>query len=152
MPPRHTCPRLSKIARWGGAALTLLLVAGWIASNWMYFGIVSEAGAFSGLKNGRVIIGQDEGLKWADSDTAFWTESSWPTQMASKPGGIWQPADGVVIPLWPISVGLLLGTVAAWRTARHARPSAFLHACRECGYDRTGIAVGALCPECGASP
>lgn len=53
----------------------------------------------------------------------------------------WCGAGVATLVLW---VGLL---VVAWRHRRRERPD---WACPSCSYDRTGIAVGAPCPECGA--
>lgn len=64
------------------------------------------------------------------------------------------------IPYVPIVRGVLVNTAfygAAWWVAPWIRGVVLLvlrrrrGACRECGYDRRGIAVDAVCPECGAN-
>jgi hypothetical protein len=51
----------------------------------------------------------------------------------------------LVVPLWCPAIVAFLLTILAWcKLGRH--PSE----CRKCGYDRTGLAPGVVCPECGA--
>ncbi len=51
-------------------------------------------------------------------------------------------------------VAVLIATItaAAWRFDTLARRRASLNLCPKCNYDRTGLAVGAVCPECGRLP
>lgn len=53
---------------------------------------------------------------------------------------------GVFVPLWiPMIVAAGL---TAW-IASSRRWNALTAACKKCGYDCTGVPVGAVCPECG---
>jgi hypothetical protein len=58
----------------------------------------------------------------------------------------------VLIPMWiplaltALSAGLL------WRTDRRRRESLKRGGCAVCGYDRSRLAPGAACPECGRAP
>jgi hypothetical protein len=55
-------------------------------------------------------------------------------------------------PLW-IPVGATtLFSAAAWLLDAAARRRMRPCLCRECMYDRTGLAAGAVCPECGTPP
>jgi len=52
------------------------------------------------------------------------------------------------MPLWPF-VAIAIGTTAAaWRIDAIARRKSRSWACTNCGYDRTGLAANAPCPEC----
>jgi hypothetical protein len=49
-------------------------------------------------------------------------------------------------PLWlPFSLCLLTSAALFWRDFRFRSPGA----CRQCGYDRAGLAANSRCPECG---
>jgi hypothetical protein len=52
----------------------------------------------------------------------------------------------LVVPMWAIGLAAAGTGVLAWRRARWVTPG---H-CVKCGYDLTGLAAGAVCPECGA--
>ena len=45
-----------------------------------------------------------------------------------------------------------IATAVAWRLDTLARRRANKLLCTKCTYDRTGLAAGAVCPECGAVP
>ena len=57
----------------------------------------------------------------------------------------------LAIPLWPVIVLSLFATAFAWRLDALARRRARAGFCPKCNYDRTGLAPGAVCPECGAA-
>ena len=52
----------------------------------------------------------------------------------------------LVVPIWAIGVLAAGIGVLAWRRARWVKSG---H-CARCGYDLSGLAAGAVCPECGA--
>ena len=57
----------------------------------------------------------------------------------------------VMVPLWFPALLSLLATAAAWRADAKYLRRAREGACLACGYDRAGLAAGAVCPECGAA-
>jgi len=58
----------------------------------------------------------------------------------------------VDVPMW-IPLGVLLGaTSGAWWLDAAARRRARVGLCAACGYERAGLAPGAVCPECGKAP
>ena len=59
------------------------------------------------------------------------------------------PAWYVIVPLWIPAAVTLATTAAAWRVDGIARRRAGGDGCKKCHYDRTGLAPGAVCPECG---
>jgi len=55
-------------------------------------------------------------------------------------------------PIWPAVVASFFVSVAAWSLDILARRRGRLNLCPKCHYDRTGLAAGAVCPECGKLP
>jgi len=56
---------------------------------------------------------------------------------------------GLSIPIWmPFALVMLL-TTAAWLPDVIASRRTRKGVCANCGYDRTGLAASAVCPECG---
>lgn len=65
----------------------------------------------------------------------------------------WNQGSGalhVSIPLWVSALGAIFPTAAAWRLDTLAR-RARVGNCPKCDYDRRGLAVASVCPECGAA-
>ena len=54
--------------------------------------------------------------------------------------------------LWPIALCALGVTAFARYLDTLARRRARIGFCPKCNYDRTGLAAGAVCPECGSAP
>lgn len=57
----------------------------------------------------------------------------------------------VVVPSWPAPVAIALTGWWFWRGGTKRLRGAIRGLCRRCGYSLAGLAVGAACPECGAS-
>ena len=78
-----------------------------------------------------------------------------PGRWPSKRFELWFYADHnasywhVDIPLWVPVLLMLVPTAIAWRRDGATRRK-LTGVCEKCGYDRTGIALGGTCPECGA--
>ncbi len=151
-------PRIRKTIKWGGAVVTVLLVVAWVGSGWFFvsctFGRpitetsgrlrsvhivngVVRSSSFTGMAGVFLPHGLDAGLargsfRWDADYFDSYTSAS------------------VVIPLWPAVVMLSLATGTAWRLDTLARRRERLNHCPKCNYDRTGLAPGAVCPECGA--
>jgi hypothetical protein len=154
MKPHPRPPIIRKTIKWGGAAVTVLLVASWILSVWWCV-------SWSNSRRGFVTIGGggfdvmyhqpntpiDHGQwRWdpvADDAPFRWWFSAY------NLGG-WSRFSLISIPLWfPIVVA---GTASslAWRLDSMARRRARINLCPKCHYDRAGLAKGAVCPECGS--
>jgi hypothetical protein len=56
----------------------------------------------------------------------------------------------LLVPLWMPIAPVLLVTAIAWRLDTSARRRARTNHCLRCNYDRTGLPIGTVCPECGA--
>jgi hypothetical protein len=110
------------------------------------------------ISSGAIIVGPadpDESLMGYPID--------WPSEFLftyRHPGSrhLWWPIRStrawgttVAAPLWMLLIPLALITAAAGRTDTLDRRRARAGVCPSCGYDRAGIAPGALCPECGAA-
>ena len=151
-------PRIRKTIKWGGAAVTVLLVVVWIASGWWSPTWRSNGGSYIGANAGSarfylvapwhtIEFGGRRGWHLAEQGTDFYY---W----------IWRARHDdfrhsvyFQFPLWvPI---VLVGAICSlvWRLDTLARRRALLNLCRRCNYDRTGLpgGSGAKCPECGAA-
>jgi hypothetical protein len=139
-------PRIRKTIKWGGAAVTLLLVAAWIGSGWREVGWVSRSGR--GVSVGAGV------LAFTDSPPSA---VGWWTQPERQPREWWFRSFSIgtfkwrYVPLWLPTVGLFVGTTIAWRLDVRARHIARLNLCPKCHYYRAGLAAEAKCPECGSA-
>ncbi|HVU63641.1 MAG TPA: hypothetical protein VHC70_06680 [Phycisphaerales bacterium] len=144
-------PRIRKAIKWGGAAVTVFYVVVWIGSAWMETGRVRNKDmSVVGVRAGQFFWGKKAWLETMPSPGG-WMFGRAPFRLAwwiGDPGG--PPFRGSSSPLWLPAGATLLFTLAAWRSDSMAR-RAHLNLCAKCGYDRTGLATSAVCPECGAS-
>ena len=144
-------PRTRKAIKWGGAAVTLLLLVAWIGSGWAWVSHHAEHSS-TDFYHGSVT--------WDLFDSPVTSHRpGWSSGLVSgKPRFDWVPkvrwdqwSTLFILPLWiPASVSLAV-TTAAWRLDAIARRRARLNRCTKCGYNRAGIAADAKCPECGAA-
>jgi predicted Zn-ribbon and HTH transcriptional regulator len=56
------------------------------------------------------------------------------------------------MPWWIPFIGAAAMAARAWRADARAWRILSEGLCRQCGYDRKGIAAASRCPECGAAP
>jgi hypothetical protein len=155
-------PKLRKTIKWGGAAVTVLLVVVWIGSGWVWVSWnphpltrsisdrqrhVSVAGGCICSSSFKAMAGVilPSGVDAGRMQRSFrWIPEYWGSYTS----------DRLVVPLWPACMisGLLTG--AAWRldTLAHRRAGGRLNLCPKCNYNRAGIAKDAVCPECGERP
>jgi hypothetical protein len=165
-------PRIRKTIKWGGAAVTVLLVVVWIGSGWY---------AWYWQRKDGTAIGVAHGLFWVTiSDFKYdWTRMGAPRHRfgplstfvpdfgleiyvdpgvgprfydntASASGGngpLTTSSRGYFI--WPLAAFSLMATGLAWGLDSVARRRARVGRCPKCNYDRAGIPGNAKCPECG---
>ena len=131
--------------------LTVLLLVVWIGNGWWnaeflfggHFGIMVNRGAVEWVRfppNAPPLATRLRLDVAAAIDLTPWIETS-------RFGKGWD----VTMPLWPASLLSLLATAAAWRGDAKYLRRVREGACPACGYDRAGLAAGAVCPECGAA-
>lgn len=151
-------PRLSQL-RWPLTAATVGMGLLWAGSMfgtlswwwgdrdvWLVSGAVGASYA-EGLQS--VVHGRSEARweGWAHTRPAKLLPS-WQMRHDAPDGSGW--LGMVVLPLWiPMTVTAVGGV---WGFRAHARRSAGGTLCPRCGYPRAGLAPGAPCPECSASP
>ena len=141
------------MVKWGGTVASVVLLVLWILGGWWSIRWVGDDGDSLTIGGGEVAYQHYPRL----------------TGVADIPGcHVWRHSFGLAwglqgyrfgdnwawhIPLWPVPSMALLITAVAWRFDVLARRRARLNLCPRCNYDRTGLAAGVVCPECGtASP
>ncbi len=145
-------PRIRKTIKWGGAAVTVLLVVVWVGSGWWIAMLDFKQGLSVALWGGQIratyerFVGEQFAIPDLDTGpypTPFaWSFEWWTTG----------PVSRYDCPMWFPAGASFLITAAAWRLDALARRRARVGFCPKCNYDRTGLAAGAVCPECGRLP
>ena len=153
-------PRIRKTVKWGGAAVTVLLVVVWVGSCWKWRQNVTIGSTTLETATGFVIVGYMGEIDLIDRSGVFtWPKN--PPRLVIGPFEVywwfWSWGTGtsywrVLIPLWLPTVPALAATVYLWRRDARLRSRSVLNLCPKCSYDRTGLAPDATCPECGSSP
>ena len=141
-------PRIRKTIKWGGLVMTTLFGGVWIASLVVRpIAWETRHGLSFSLGGGCEIV-------------QYWPGSSRkPGLFFPRPFGptFWFETNEVLgqitwfVPGWFPFTACLVATVVARKLDAVARRSR-LNLCPKCNYDRTGLAAGAVCPECGAAP
>ena len=156
VPRSRPIPRLRtalrKTAKWGGAAVTVILVVVWVGSAWWAFHMPFPFGMGVGVADGRAEIVRilnrpalhpyvPRGLSKHDARVMWWFDGS----VTSAWWYVW-------IPLWALALPTLALSTVGWRRDAMLSRRVRVGLCPECGYDRAGLAADAVCPECGAAP
>jgi hypothetical protein len=149
-------PRIRKTIKWGGAAVTLLLVVVWIGARRWYGGICRLPTFCCYTGAGQVRVGWDEpwSIRPAIKEWHTFHQSTLPFKWwfngyrtrYSMGAAAGTTRTAVDIPIWFLAAVTGGLSAIAWRLDR--RGSSAGH-CPKCNYDRTGIAADAKCPECG---
>ncbi|HVU63664.1 MAG TPA: hypothetical protein VHC70_06795 [Phycisphaerales bacterium] len=147
--------RIRKTIKWGGAAVTVLLVVVWIGSARWVVGrdARSPAGFDVVVMSGSVACGHLPAFRFGGK--AKWWIADGEGRVCWLPhreggGPIWY----VSLPLWPLVAAVGLASFTAWRLdtlARRRERAARLNLCPKCNYNRAGLAADAKCPECGSA-
>lgn len=145
-------PRIRKAALWGGAMTTVVLSVAWIISGW-WIVLWQDRSWSAGIGAGFVVAGNMSGpnadfaLGWNTVGLPGFVQGGWSFQFDTTP-----MSRGVAVPLWfPVSVALAV-TCVAGKLTLIARRRDRIGSCPKCNYNRAGLAVTAVCPECGAAP
>ena len=150
--------------KWGGAAVTVLLVVVWIGSGgWQMECFWPESPQIIGF-----VALQDGSLMWGTIVATRPSDRALDHAVVRMGFYRYPPVNGKIvwhwnlafwmfhfrsacIPLWGPLVVVALATVSAWHLDTFARRRALLNLCPKCNYDRIGLADGAVCPECGSA-
>jgi hypothetical protein len=151
-------PRIRKAIKWGGAAVTVLLVVVWIGSGW-YSPLIADkrfnpsGGGYTSnamsVSEGCVMVTFAQGGEFKNVIFDFsWRPAKLRYRFVVKRFG---HGWCVVVPVWAPTAVCLVACVTAWRLDTLASRRARLNLCPKCHYDRAGLAAGAKCPECGSA-
>ena len=148
--PKHPRLRIAarKMVKWGGAMVALVLLVAWIGSSLGNVYWFPPSRYYAGVMSARLFI-VDTGVIGNPGDPKRFR-----FEQPGQPGWCFDPTAWPVsrfysMPLWPLPLLSLLATAAAWRVEAKYLRRAREGACPACGYDRAGLAAGAVCPECG---
>jgi hypothetical protein len=144
-------PRIRKTIKWGGTAVTVLLVVVWIGSGWLLlsWGGVTYSGNYWHLA---AYFGRVEFVSFPAPGSVF---SRPHIEAHPYPGRFewgFQRTNSLDVPIWAIVACVVPCTLFAWRLDSPSRCPQTPNLCPKCGYDRTGIFQDAKCPECGTVP
>jgi hypothetical protein len=148
--PRNLFVRAIKVPL---VALWVILGAVWLTAPWWYTDFEVSGVDVGFIRGGIRILWQNGSMNhhpggWRVETWSQWVWWQW--WFAYESSSIRQYSHGTLfIPLW--FPALLLGGL--WYVlGRLERRAALGRICQKCHYDRTGLAAGAVCPECGAAP
>ncbi len=140
---------IRKGLKWGGAPLAVVLVVAWIGSAWRAFASPTFGPHQFGVGRGA--------LFWVAYPPGRPIFESFAFHPTLGPFFWWFRYEAnaisymLAIPLWPFLLLTLIVTGFAWRADLIARRRAMLGKCAKCGYARSGLPPGAVCPECGSA-
>lgn len=147
--------RAKSIARWTAWVLAVLFPAMWVFTCWGdMLGKVQVAPNHTcvgaGLTNGLLFLGTDDGSGLLPSFCSVHRypliPSAWWPYANRLPSGrsIW-------IPLWMPWLVALGFSIRFYRDHQRDKKLSRIGCCTACGYDRSGLASTAPCPECAAA-
>ena len=149
-------PKLRKTIKWGGAAVTVLLVVVWVGSIWWDVSWGSRRNGFGDVGAGGFGILYHSAKKsdsmitgWRLSEVDDLANMRWWFHVTALNPSPQTYFYMLTIPLWWPVLVVLSATALAWRLDTLARRRENLNLCPKCNYDRTGILQDAKCPECG---
>ena len=142
--------------------MTVLLVVVWVGSFWWLFTGDSGFGLGIGVHERGLHVRlwdlESPGLLRDLGVPTAPPRAGWNYGYTAYAGCLWRCCSSrspwereFQIPLWPVMAVCVLVTGAAWHRDTSLRRRARLKLCPKCGYDRAGLAAGAVCPECGSA-
>ena len=159
-------PRLRNTFKWGGVALTTLLVMGWIVSGQWHVNCLLPDGVVLNISNG--VLSMDIGSVdhvFSNYGADSYFERGWHVGPAHINAGCyydrgyhltwwgWGPSLPYIcsyaVPVWVLILPTVAVSAVAWRQDAASRRCPRFH-CFRCGYDLTGLPANGLCPECGS--
>lgn len=144
-------------ARWAWLALCVLLgVAWWCSRVWTVDVRVTKSFGISLSQSALRIVHAEP-----QSNTLPASSRVWVYRVLDPDNDIWQPqyipqgipptSRTLLVPIWILLALAMVPTGLLWRAEfRAARRRRLVGHCMSCGYNRAGLNVDAMCPECGA--
>ena len=151
--------RVGAWCKWAGAGASALITTMWISSYWDWPMLFVDSGTVDGflfIGDGTATIA---GHRTTPSGRQSRTQGVWAFDREAVgldwPTARWWPSISqsawitmLVVPLWlPFGLLALPTAYLFYSDARRRAPGL----CPKCRYDRSGLAAGAKCPECGAN-
>ncbi len=149
-------PGICKAAKWTGAAVTISLLAGWIASGWYMWAWVRGVGT-----------GEDMVYLWG-GELRYISVDPVPSPRPQQSGGGFVEFDGLStwfayenftmggtrtmifsIPLWSIPFLSAIPTGLLFYLDRRATLRKRSNLCPHCSFSLAGLTPETKCPECG---
>jgi hypothetical protein len=147
-------PRIRKTVKWGGAAASAVYLAGWALSVFWPFGGTWDQRHYVGAHCGAyyVMIVEPGGPPAFD---VFWIDTSRGVGLdrlcwwfGTEPGNLFRH---YLVPAWSLVALAAVATAIGWHADARADRARRDNLCSKCQYDLSGLAPGAVCPECGAA-
>lgn len=142
---------MRKTVKWGGAVVTVLLLVVWIGSCWWWLGWDYQRQIVALVISGRLDLCKPPAGFAAWNYDDFSINSNQSSMEWSFDWGTLNGVPSLTIPLWFPLLFSLVVTTLAWRADAMHRRHARVGLCPSCGYDRSGLAASAVCPECGGT-
>ncbi len=142
-------PRICNAVMWGGLALALFLTGLWWYSVYRHVFYTLPNGWSAHLLHGCCKVNYD------DPSVVLWTSLGWMDVPDRNRLWWWftyysyEFGKFLIVPLWPLILVSSGASATAWLFDARARRRARVGQCFRCGYDLSGLAPGAACPECG---
>jgi len=140
-----------KVVKWGGLVASALLAVVWVGNCWYQVLWYPPGGGAIGVERGRFVLaeplwplGLGGGGRY--KFLRFPKKMHWWFEWEQDIGGRY-----LAVPLWAPLLIVGGATATAWRADARERRRQRVGSCPACGYDRRGLEVGRVCPECGAA-
>ncbi len=149
------------MVKWGGLLGAVILLVVWVGSGWWWHGWYGQGGQYRGgyvsVSEGRLTAGSRESIfRWLVHPQSMPGELI--ISPSEQPGFKWwfywnddSLDTSFGTPIWILALGAVLMAAYARRLDELAWRRDRVGVCARCDYDRSGLAVGAVCPECGAA-
>ena len=142
---------IRKVVKWGGLAVSVLVAVAWVGSCWYWAMWLTPDKGQIFVQAGRLGFAEPLWPLGVRADGLFSLVQSEHSMQWWFDWGPWRRGQRLELPLWIPLLIVAGATAAAWWADARARRRERANACPACGYDRRGLDVGRVCPECGAA-
>ncbi len=152
--------RLSRV-KWVFTILAVMLLALEVASGWctcwttVHSRIVgaNEEWYTIGASQGNLSVSHEVTPKinspYLPHHFMIWVGPHWEFLPRYEKNSMNPAVVGIMVPFWIPFLPFASFAALAWKRDLRAKRLAASNACPSCGYDRSGLSLDALCPECG---